>query len=61
MLPQLEQVGWHIRAAIKHTWAGERDWYTLVDEMNVAEALLLLRVLETLDSESSKPSTTEER
>jgi tetratricopeptide (TPR) repeat protein len=57
VLPQLEQAGWHIRAAVERIWAGERDWSTLPDELDGKEALLILSVLETLDSESSMPST----
>jgi hypothetical protein len=49
-LPQLEQAGWHIRDAVERLWAGERDLYTLVDELDGADALLILRVLETLAS-----------
>jgi tetratricopeptide (TPR) repeat protein len=58
--PQMEQAGWHIRAAVERLWAGEREWHTLVDELNSAEALLILRVLETLDAPSERIPPEEE-
>jgi hypothetical protein len=59
-LPRLEQAGWHIRAAVKRIWAGERDWHTLVDELDGADAFLILRVLETLAASSDMLHTEEE-
>lgn len=47
-LPDLEQNGWHITAAVQRLWAGERDWETLTEELNREEALLLFLVLDTL-------------
>ena len=47
-LPQLEEDGWHIAAATHRIWKGERDWHALAENLNAAEALIVLRVLETL-------------
>ena len=41
--------GWRITSALHRIWAGERDWHALVEELNAAQALLVLRVLETLE------------
>ena len=60
MFPQLEQAGWHIRAAVEHNWAGERDWHTLADELDPEGALLILRVLETLGSPADTATPKEE-
>jgi tetratricopeptide (TPR) repeat protein len=48
--PQIEARGWHISEAIERIWAGERDWQTLVENLDNREALFVLRVLETLGS-----------
>jgi len=37
-----------ITTAIWRIWEGARDWYTLVDDLDIKEALIVLRVLETL-------------
>jgi tetratricopeptide (TPR) repeat protein len=37
-----------ISAAVFHIWAGERDWHSLVEDLNNQDALLILRVLETI-------------
>jgi len=47
-LPGLEEHGWHIAAASRRIWAGERDWHSLVEELDDQVALLILRVLETI-------------
>jgi tetratricopeptide (TPR) repeat protein len=47
-LPQLEEGGWKIAAATRRIWAGERDWASLVEEVDSQDALLILRVLETI-------------
>jgi tetratricopeptide (TPR) repeat protein len=49
-LPQLEANGWHISEALHRIWAGERDWFALVEELDNQDALLVLRVLETLEA-----------
>jgi tetratricopeptide (TPR) repeat protein len=49
VLPQLEAIGLDIRAAIPRLYAGERDWHALTEELNLWQALLALRVLETLE------------
>jgi len=48
MLPKLEANGWHITAATQRIWAGERDWHSLVEGLDSQDALLVLRVLETI-------------
>ena len=50
VLRQLEAKGWHIATAARRIWAGERDWHLLADGLDRQEALLILRVLETLTS-----------
>jgi len=47
-LPQAKEHGWHIDGAIQRIWAGEREWHALVEDLNAQEALLVLRVLETI-------------
>ena len=58
VLPKLEENGWHISQAVQRIWAGERDWPTLVEDMGRQQALLILRVLETLQQPS--PETEQE-
>ena len=53
-LPKLEQNGWKIAAATQRIWAGERDWHTLVENLDGDEALLVLRVLETLQEQQEE-------
>jgi hypothetical protein len=48
VLPQFEGAGWKIAAATRRIWAGERDWHALVEDLGREEALLVLRVLETI-------------
>ena len=50
-LPQYEANGWHIEAATRRIWAGEREWHALVDGLDRQDALWVLRVLETLAQE----------
>ncbi len=47
-LPRLEEAGWKIATATRRIWAGERDWHALVEDLDGEEALLVLRVLETM-------------
>ncbi len=47
-LPRLEEAGWKIAAATRRIWAGERDWHALVEDLDRQDALLVLRVLETI-------------
>lgn len=47
-LPQLEAMDVEITAATRRIWKGEREWKMLVDNLDNLEALLVLRVLETL-------------
>jgi tetratricopeptide (TPR) repeat protein len=51
MLPRIEDQGWHITDATRRIWAGERDWHTLAEGLTRAEALVLLRVLKTIEEE----------
>ncbi|MFL5703236.1 MAG: tetratricopeptide repeat protein, partial [Ktedonobacteraceae bacterium] len=53
-LPEFENDGWHFPAVIQRIWAGEREWHILAEELGRVEALLILRILETLDS-SARP------
>ena len=48
-LPQLEENGWHISAAIQRIWLGERDWDALAEGLDRQDALLILQVLETIE------------
>jgi tetratricopeptide (TPR) repeat protein len=48
MLPQLEAKGWRIADATRRIWAGERDWHALCEGLDRQDALVILRVLETL-------------
>jgi tetratricopeptide (TPR) repeat protein len=48
LLPGAEANGWHISEATHRIWAGERDWQTLVENLDNKDALFVLRVLETL-------------
>ncbi len=49
-LPTLEAKGWHITEAIQRIWAGERDWFKLSENLNNLQALLVLRILETIET-----------
>jgi tetratricopeptide (TPR) repeat protein len=48
-LPNLEEKGWDITAAINRVWNGERDWHLLVANMNAFGALLVLEVIRALE------------
>ncbi len=48
-LPQIEAGGWHIANATQRIWSGERDWHSLAENLDLLDALLLLRVLEKID------------
>ena len=56
-LPQLEVKGWHITAVTRRIWEGERDWNALAEGLDRVDALLVLRVLETL----AKPAAAQDR
>ncbi len=60
-LPELEKHGWDVSDAVRRIWKGERDWQGLAEGLDGQNALLILRVLETLASPSSdvSPSTKE--
>jgi tetratricopeptide (TPR) repeat protein len=49
VLPQLEANDWRISAAVARLYAGERDWHALTEEIDRNSALLVLRVLETIE------------
>ncbi len=53
-LPRLEEAGWKIAAATRRIWAGERDWHVLVEDLDAQDALLVLRVLETMAQPASE-------
>ncbi len=48
LFPQLEANNWNVSSAIRGIWAGERDWHTLTEDLDLNSALLVLRVLEVL-------------
>ena len=57
-LPQLEASGWKITVATQRIWSGERDWQSLAKGLDRQDALLILRVLETIEQpagESTPP------
>ena len=60
-LPQLEAGGWHIADATQRIWAGERDWHTLTENMGGQQALLILRVLETIAQPEEAQNITPEQ
>ena len=35
-------------SAVRRLWAGERDWQALVNDLDGPDALLVLRILETI-------------
>jgi len=47
-LPQIEANGWHITTAVQRVWAGEWDWHVVAEGLDNVDALLMLRVLETI-------------
>lgn len=59
--PELEQHGWHITTAVQRIWAGERDWHTLVEDIDRGSALLVRRVLENVAESPETPSSGVER
>ncbi|MGH9835961.1 MAG: hypothetical protein ACRD9Y_23310, partial [Blastocatellia bacterium] len=48
-LPKAEAKGWRITSALHRIWAGERDWHVLVEDLDLNSALLVKRVLETME------------
>jgi len=48
-LPQLEERGWKIADPTRRIWSGERDWHSLAEGLDRQVALLILRVLETIE------------
>jgi hypothetical protein len=59
-LPRLEELKWHISEAVQRIWQGERDWHALAEGLDNQDALLLLRVLETLTAPPGTPPYQEE-
>jgi len=57
-LPELEEDGWKIATPTRRIWSGERDWNTLVEEVDSQDALLILRVLETIEEPTEAQSKT---
>ena len=54
ILPEFEAKGWHIADATQRIWAGERDWHSLIEDVDRSSALLVLRVLETLQEQQEE-------
>ncbi|AGP41195.1 CHAT domain-containing protein [Sorangium cellulosum] len=48
LLSKLEAADWRITTPVRRLWAGERDWHALAEGLDRDDALLMLRVLETL-------------
>lgn len=49
LLPTLALKGWPIGAALERIYQGERDWQLLTEDLNRKSALLILRILESLE------------
>ncbi|HZU68781.1 MAG TPA: CHAT domain-containing protein [Ktedonobacteraceae bacterium] len=49
-LQRIEAKGWHITTAVHRIWEGERDWHLLAEGLDRQDALVVLRILETLTS-----------
>jgi hypothetical protein len=60
-LPQYEAKGWHIANATQRIWSGERDWDSLAEGLDRDDALLILRVLETIAQPAEAQSMTPEQ
>lgn len=58
VLPQYEAKGWRITNATHRIWVGERDWDSLVEDLDSSDALLILRVLETIAQPEDAQSIT---
>jgi hypothetical protein len=54
-LAEAEANGWHLTAAMQRLWAGQRDWLALAEGLDNQEALIILRVLETLAQPAQTP------
>ncbi len=48
-LPEFEKRSWQIADATRRIWAGERDWHALAEGIDRNSALLVKRVLETIE------------
>lgn len=60
-MPQLEERGWKIAASTRRIWSGERDWDALAEGVDRQDALLILRVLETIEQPAEEPGKTPEQ
>ncbi len=60
-LPQLEASGWKIADPTRRIWSGERDWQSLAEGLDRQDALLILRVLETIEQPAEEPGKTPEQ
>jgi tetratricopeptide (TPR) repeat protein len=60
-LPDLEEDGWKIAAATQRIWSGERSWASPVEELDKQDALLILRVLETIEQPAEAQVKTTEQ
>ena len=50
VLPQLEEQGWHLSAAIHRIWTGERDDTALTADLDEQDSLLVRRILSLIAS-----------
>jgi len=57
----LEANGWHIADATRRIWAGERDWDMLAEALDRQDALLVKRILETIEQPADVQSKSPEQ
>jgi tetratricopeptide (TPR) repeat protein len=57
IMPQMEVENGPLATAIKRIWTGERDWHSLVEDVDAKFAFLVLRVLETI----AQPADTQDK
>lgn len=55
-LAELEAQGWHLEAAVRRLWAGERDAAVLTAGLDEQDALLVLRIIELLAAQGNASS-----
>jgi tetratricopeptide (TPR) repeat protein len=60
-LPELEENGWKVADATRRIWTGERDWHALAEGLDRQDALLVLRVLETIEQPAEAQSKSPEQ
>lgn len=57
LLPQLDEKGWHLTAAVERIWAGERDADALTAGVDANSARLIRRVLELIAPDADSEET----